>query len=153
MWWCVTRQPDHLEGGRRLRPSNDTRRIFDALARASSDTLSAPEMLSVAELVVHLRSLRTNYLPARLLGEPVWDIMLELLQAELVDQTVTTTQLSVATRLPLGVAVRWVEVMIQNGLCSSTAGDNDDHVQLTVEASAALRGYLAQLSHAIDRRQ
>ena len=97
-----------------MRPSNDTRRIFDALARASSDTLSAPEMLSVAELVVHLRSLRTNYLPARLLGEPVWDILLELLQAELVDQTVTTTQLSVATRLPLGVAVRWVEVMIQN---------------------------------------
>ena len=147
----MTKHPDRPESGRRLRPSNDASRISEALALASSDR-PEPDLLGVLEVVIHLRSLRTRYLPPRLLGEPVWDILLELLHAELVNQTVTRVRLSVAARLPLEVANRWVEALVQSGLCSSESDTDARHVKLSPEGDAALREYFAQLPQALGHR-
>lgn len=148
----MTKHPDRPESGRRLRPSNDTSRISDALAQASSNVRPEPDLIAVVEMVVRLRRLRTRYLPSNLLGEPVWDLLLELLRAELVNQTVTRGQLSVAAGLPLGVANRWVEVLVQNGLCNSAADADDRPVKLSPEVGVALRDYFVQLTQAIGPR-
>jgi predicted transcriptional regulator len=79
-------------------------------------------------------------------------MLLELLHAELVNQTVTREQLSVAAGLPLEVANRWVEALVQSGLCSSEADADARHVKLTPEGGAALRDYFVQLPQAIGHR-
>lgn len=103
-------------------------------------------------MVVRLRRLRTRYLPSNLLGEPVWDMLLELLHAELKDQTATRAQLSVAAGLSLGVANRWVEVLVQSGLCITAADADDRPVKLSPEGSAVLRDYFVQVTQAIGPR-
>lgn len=135
-----------------MRPSNDASRISDALAKASASGRTEPDLLAAVELVFHLRSLRARYLPPHLLGDPAWDMLLELLRAELANQTVTTAQLGVAAGLPLEVGNRWVDALVQSGFCSG-AGDADDrHVRLTPEGSAALREYFAQVPQTFDHR-
>ncbi len=134
-----------------MRPSEEAIRISEALAQAPGNR-PEPELLAAVEWVSHLRNLRTSYLPSHLLGEPAWDMLLELFRAELVKHTVTTVQLSIAARLPLGAANRWVHALVQSGLCIEGGSDNEGQVKLTPQGAAVLRDYFLQLPDAFRRR-
>lgn len=79
-------------------------------------------------------------------------MLLKLLHAELLDQTATRAQLGAAARLPLEVSNRWVEALVQSGLCICAADADDWYVKLTPDGGAVLRDYFVQLPHAIGHR-
>lgn len=135
-----------------MRPSSHASRISADLVQATSNWRSESELLAAVELVSHLRSLRTKYLPPRLLGEPAWDILLRLLRAELVDEAVTTEQLSEAARLPVEVSNRWIDALVESGLCSWLGGANDPQVKLTPEGDAVLRDFFVQMPQPFAHR-
>jgi predicted transcriptional regulator len=147
----VTKHPDRPESGRDLRPSKEASRISEALAQAPSNR-PEPGLLAAVEWVSHLRSLRTSYLPPHLLGEPAWDMLLELLRAELVSEPMTPAQLSIAAGLPLGITNRWVNALVQSGLCSEAGGADEGQVRLTPQGTAVLRDYFLQLPDAFSHR-
>ena len=140
--------------GQPLKPSNNTVRIATSLGsacdlEASSAAGAGSLSAGMVEAIIQERELRANYVPGELLTEPAWDMLLELLHAELVERDVTAAVLCKAARVSLSVGLRWIEVLVSKGLCTCTnLITNPDRtvVELSERGSEAMRGYLAEVA-------
>ena len=116
-------------------------------SRGGEEPLSS----ETVDWLIRARQARLRYLPAGVFGEPVWDIMLYLLHAEITGRPVSVSSAQLATELPERVAARWLDAMAQYGLVAIRNGpdDSEQMVELTPEASNALRRYFREV---IDHR-
>ncbi len=142
---------------RLLQLSEEVSRIAGTLARLSteptdkSDT-SAPAVpdLSIKTVasVIRARRLRSRYFPEELFADPAWDIMLDLLHAELMQTRVSVSSLCMASAVPATTALRWISSMVQQGLILRHGDPRDRRrvfVELAPDVSLALRQYFAEL--------
>ena len=139
--------------------SDEVGRIASTLARLSSHSLAAPAVpeasLSTRPLdvntirkVIHARRLRARYFPEELFADPAWDMMLDLLQAEIAQLRVPVSSLCIAAAVPATTALRWLKSMVGQGLFIRRADPHDGRrvfVELAPDTSRALRRYFAEV--------
>lgn len=141
--------------------SDEVSRIAASLARLSSGPAAAappPQQGAGAEspevsaetvrAVIRARRLRSRYFAEDLFADPAWDMLLDLLQAEIAQLRVPVSSLCIAAAVPATTALRWLKTMVGEGLFVRRADPHDGRrvfVELSPEASNALRRYFAEV--------
>lgn len=141
--------------------SDEVNRIATMLARLSSGpgdppraiepsmTGDAPDVpVETVRRVIRARRLRARYFPEQLFADPAWDMLLDLLQAELSHLRVPVSSLCIAASVPATTALRWLKTMVAEGLFVRRADPHDGRrvfVELAPDASIAMRRYFAEL--------
>src|SRR3954453_14198658 len=141
--------------------SDEVSRIAATLARLSTGPSAAPpavEALQAADLpplsadtvraVLRARRLRTRYFPEELFADPAWDMLLDLLQAEISRLPVPVSSLCIAAAVPATTALRWLKTLVQQGVFMRRPAQRDGRrvfVELAPDASNAMRRYFAEV--------
>ena len=141
--------------------SNEVSRIASTLARLSTgpaavsqpvlkspDLEPAPVSAETVRAIIRARRLRARYFQEDLFADPAWDMLLDLLQAEIAQLRVPVSSLCIAAAVPATTALRWLKTMVQQGLFIRRADPHDGRrvfVELAPEASRALRSYFAEV--------
>lgn len=101
----------------------------------------------LAEELYRDRRRRASYLPSHLLGEPAWDILLDLYIAEKRNQSVSVTSACIAAAVPLTTALRWVRQLERDGLVERRDDESDArrrYVRLTEAGYERMTAYFAE---------
>jgi hypothetical protein len=142
--------------------SDEVSRIASTLARLSTGPSSVP---AIAELsaapaevpslsadlvrsVIRARRLRSRYFSDELFADPAWDMLLDLLQAEIAQLRVPVSSLCIAATVPATTALRWLKMMVGEGLFLRRADPHDGRrvfVELAPAVSEGLRRYFADV--------
>jgi len=143
--------------------SDEVSRIASTLARLSTGPRPAnrvqirPELGDLPELpaetvraVIRARRLRGRFFSEELFADPAWDMLLDLLQAEIAQLRVPVSSLCIAAAVPATTALRWLKTMTEQGLFVRRADPHDGRrvfVELAPTTSQALRRYFAEVGH------
>jgi len=140
--------------------SDEVSRIATTLARLSTgpaatrpididDAGSVPDVsMDMLRAIIRARRLRSRYFDEELFADPAWDMLLDLLQAELSKLRVPVSSLCIAAAVPATTALRWLKTMVQQGLFVRRADPHDGRrvfVELAPHTSQALRRYFAEV--------
>ena len=153
------------QNAERLRQlSDEVSRIASTLARLSAGPAAAPlpsEMpagtdapvvsADAVRAVIRARRLRARYFSEDLFADPAWDMLLDLLHAEIAQLRVPVSSLCIAAAVPATTALRWLKTMVSKGLFIRRADPHDGRrvfVELAPEASQALRCYFGEVGQA-----
>jgi len=120
------------------------------IERASTGDVP-PLSVDTVRFVIRARRLRARYFRDDLFADPAWDMLLDLLQAEIAQLRVPVSSLCIAASVPATTALRWLKAMVSQGLFVRRADPHDGRrvfVELAPEASQALRGYFAEIGSA-----
>jgi len=102
--------------------------------------------------IIRARRARVDYFPPDLFSEPAWDILLDLLRADILDQNVSVSSVCIAANAPATTALRYLNLLEQNALVKRRS-DPCDHrrsfVRLTKEAKVSFARLFAH--HPIQR--
>ena len=145
--------------------SDEVGRIAATLARLSTGPAPAPAhpfkmpsspdapavSLETVRGVIRARRLRARYFQEELFADPAWDMLLDLLQAEIAHLPVPVSSLCIAAAVPATTALRWLKTMVTQGLFVRRADPHDGRrvfVELSPGASQALRRYFAEVGPA-----
>jgi len=141
--------------------SDEVGRIAVSLARLSTvpegadrPALVGREFTEVPQLegekvraVIRARRLRARFFDEELFADPAWDMLLDLLQAEIAQHRVPVSSLCIAAAVPATTALRWIRTMTDAGLFRRRADPHDGRrifVELSPAASTAMRQYFAE---------
>lgn len=141
--------------------SEEVGRIASTLARLSSGpgpaspsiqpstSTEIPELAAdTVRRVIRARRLRTRYFSEELFADPAWDMMLDLLQAEIAQLRVPVSSLCIAAAVPATTALRWLKTMVAQGVFLRRADPHDGRrvfVELAHDTSNGLRRYFAEV--------
>ena len=141
--------------------SDEVNRIAATLARLSTGPAATaqpaeaeahgevPEVpVETVRSVIRARRLRARYFPEELFADPAWDMLLDLLQAEISKLRVPVSSLCIAAAVPATTALRWLKTMTQQGIFVRRADPHDGRrvfVELAPQTSHALRRYFAEV--------
>jgi len=144
--------------------SDEVSRIASTLARLSTgpsvvappapiqSAVGGPEIsLETIRKVIRARRLRARYFAEDLFADPAWDMLLDLLQAEISHLRVPVSSLCIAAAVPATTALRWLKTMVKQGLFLRRADPHDGRrvfVELAPQTSDALRRYFAEVGDA-----
>jgi DNA-binding MarR family transcriptional regulator len=144
--------------------SEEVGRIASTLARLSAGPGFSPEPLKpaaaeaeiaplsgeVVRKVIRARRLRANYFSEELFADPAWDMMLDLLQAEIAQLRVPVSSLCIAAAVPATTALRWLKTLVAQQLFVRRSDPHDGRrvfVELAPDTSKALRRYFTEVGH------
>jgi hypothetical protein len=141
--------------------SDEVSRIASTLARLSTgpqpsarpepqhDVADLPELSAdTVRTVIRARRLRSRFFSEELFADPAWDMLLDLLPAEISQLRVPVSRLCIAAAVPATTALRWLKTMTAQGLFVRRADPHDGRrvfVELAPKASQALRRYFAEV--------
>jgi hypothetical protein len=100
----------------------------------------------IARTIYQHRRRRAMWFPEELLGEPFWDVLLDLFATEYEGRTISVSSACVAAAVPATTALRWLTKMIEAGLLEATPCGHDKrvrYVRLSEATRESMRGYLA----------
>jgi hypothetical protein len=154
----MTKHTPDLNQHRLLQLSEEVSRISAKLAQLSMG-LEEPAATSVepnerapeasegaVRWIINARNLRSRFLPEGLVADPAWDMLLELLRAEIAQQRLSVSSLCCAANAPATTALRYIKSMVQQGLMMREPDPFDArrvYITLVPEMSKALRDYCA----------
>ena len=98
-----------------------------------------------ARVIYEKRRRRRDYIPAQFLGEPAWDMLLELFMQYAGGAKVSTTSLCIASDAPNSTALRQIVQLEEAGLVKRSASEFDKRVtfvELTPSGLLAMGRYL-----------
>jgi len=98
--------------------------------------------------VLRARRLRARFFAEDLFADPAWDMLLDLLQAEIAQLRVPVSSLCIAAAVPATTALRWLKTLVNQGIFIRRADPHDGRrvfVELAPEASQSLRRYFAEV--------
>ena len=141
--------------------SEEVNRIATMLARLSAgpDTSPRPILpetedevppvsIDTVRKVIRARRLRARFFPEDLFADPAWDMLLDLLQAELAHLRVPVSSLCIAAAVPATTALRWLKTMVAEGMFLRRSDPHDGRrvfVELAPDARTALHRYFAEV--------
>ena len=141
--------------------SDEVGRIAATLARLSTgpatsprpvepDTSApAPEVaVETIRSIIRARRLRSRFFDEELFADPAWDMLLDLLQAEISTLRVPVSSLCIAASVPATTALRWLKTMVQQGMFLRRADPHDGRrvfVELAPHTSQSMRRYFAEI--------
>jgi DNA-binding MarR family transcriptional regulator len=115
---------------------------------ATNDASLDTALLGVlAQEVLRDRRRRARHLPSRLLGEPAWDILLDLYGAACRGQTVSVSQACLAADAPASTALRWLHHLAAEGLVERWPDPNDarrHYIRLTGRGVEQMTAYFSE---------
>jgi DNA-binding MarR family transcriptional regulator len=146
--------------------SDEVSRIASTLARLSTGPAPAarptelpptagdlPDVSAeMVRTVIRARRLRSRYFEEDMFADPAWDMLLDLLQAEITQLRVPVSSLCIAASVPATTALRWLKTMTQQGIFVRRADPHDGRrvfVELAPKASQAMRRYFADAGSAV----
>lgn len=147
-----------MPSDRLLRLSEEVSRIANNLAQLSVGASSpspdkANEVGDLPDICVEQidtlirgRRERNRYFPQELLADPMWDMMLDLLRAEVMQHRISVSSACLAAGVPATTALRWLKVMEREKFIVRERDPFDGRrvfVALTAHASCALRKWFA----------
>jgi DNA-binding MarR family transcriptional regulator len=156
----MTAQNNQIKAQQLLELSDQVSRIASSLARLSTQSglghpatpplSDAPSEISIKHLrtLIRARRFRTRFFDDELFADPAWDMMLDLLEAELSQRRVAVSSLCLAAAVPATTALRWIKALVEKGLFIRRADPFDGRrffVELSPEASQALRRYFVEV--------
>jgi len=131
------------------------------LSTGPSDNRPAVQQLPMTDLpplsadtirqIIRARRLRARFFAEELFADPAWDMMLDLLQAEIAQLRVPVSSLCIAAAVPATTALRWLKALVTQGLFIRRPDPHDGrrvYVELAADASHALRSYFAEVGQA-----
>ena len=140
--------------------SDEMGRIATTLARLSTGP-GSPAVKAIGEAgatpevdaetvraVIRARRLRSRFFSEELFADPAWDMLLDLLQAEIAQLRVPVSSLCIAAAVPATTALRWIKTMTEQGLFVRRADPHDGRrvfVELAPAASEAMRRYFSEV--------
>lgn len=102
----------------------------------------------LARKVYRARRLREKFLPSELLGEPVWDMLLDLYIAALEGRQISVTSACAASAVPQTTALRWLSLMEDRGFTRRREAKHDKRVhfvEITTEGARHMQNYLSRV--------
>jgi len=108
--------------------------------------------LDAVRQVIRARRLRARYFDEELFADPAWDMLLDLLQAEIAQHRVPVSSLCIAAAVPATTALRWIKTMTDAGLFKRRADPHDGRrvfVELSSSASDAMHRYFGEVGKAV----
>jgi DNA-binding MarR family transcriptional regulator len=140
--------------------SDEVSRIAATLARLSTGAAAPAAIPMVPTLhtdtpaivaddlraIIRARRMRAKHLPADLFADPAWDMLLDLLQAEIVQHRVPVSSLCIAAAVPATTALRWIKTMTDRGLLLRRDDPHDGRrvfIEMAPHTSSALRRFFA----------
>ena len=140
--------------------SDEVGRIASTLARLSAEPSSAtrptelppatgdvPDVSAdMVRTIIRARRMRSRYFDEDMFADPAWDMLLDLLQAEIAQLRVPVSSLCIAASVPATTALRWLKTMTSQGIFVRRADPHDGRrvfVELAPQASQAMRRYFA----------
>ena len=152
----MTEHPSDRHTERLTRLSEEMSRIAETMARltekpgAQLSEMPDDELPEVSaetvRSVLRARRTRARYLPEELFADPAWDILLDLLLAELTSRRITVSSACVAAAVPSTTALRWISLLVRRGMLRRYNDPLDGRrvfVELTPDTSVAMRRYFA----------
>jgi DNA-binding MarR family transcriptional regulator len=116
-------------------------------------TGEAPQVsLEQVRQVIRARRLRSRYFDEEMFADPAWDMLLDLLQAEIAQHRVPVSSLCIAAAVPATTALRWIKTMTDAGLFRRRADPHDGRrvfVELAPQVSEALRRYFKEVGKVV----
>jgi DNA-binding MarR family transcriptional regulator len=141
--------------------SDEVSRIATTLARLSTGPDASQRPAPVVPLgevpqisaeivrkVIRARRLRSRFFEEDMFADPAWDMLLDLLQAEIAQLRVPVSSLCIAAAVPATTALRWLKTMTDKGIFVRRADPHDGRrvfVELAPDASAAMRRYFVEV--------
>jgi DNA-binding MarR family transcriptional regulator len=141
--------------------SDEVSRIAATLARLSTGPAAAtrpvetevlgdvPEVsVETVRAIIRARRLRSRYFEEELFADPAWDMLLDLLYAEISNLRVPVSSLCIAAAVPATTGLRWLKTMVQQGIFLRRADPHDGRrvfVELAPQSSQALRRYFVEV--------
>ena len=140
--------------------SDEVSRIAATLARLSAAPIAPAPVVEpanhdvpdvsaeIVRTVIRARRLRGRYFSEEIFADPAWDMLLDLLQAEISQLRVPVSSLCIAAAVPATTALRWLKTMVSQGLFVRRADPHDGRrvfVELAPETSHAMRRYFAEV--------
>jgi DNA-binding MarR family transcriptional regulator len=116
-------------------------------APARSGPVPAVDLDTIRQ-TIRARRLRARYFDEELFADPAWDMLLDLLQAEIAQHRVPVSSLCIAAAVPATTALRWIKTMTDAGLFRRRADPHDGRrvfIELSREASEAMRRYFGEV--------
>jgi DNA-binding transcriptional ArsR family regulator len=113
------------------------------------DLVTAGAQAKVVRKIQKARLRRTDFLSSTLFAEPGWDMLLELFASAVEQKRVTIGELCSASNAPQTTALRWIDVLLREGLVTRRPDPLDGrriHMEITASAYRAMQDYAAQLS-------
>jgi hypothetical protein len=96
-----------------------------------------PQLASIAAIEYDRRRARDRHLPPDLLGEPAWDILLDLLVLQARGKQTPVTSACLGSGVASTTALRWITALEACGFVKRTASGHDKRVvYLTLTRSA-----------------
>jgi len=95
------------------------------------------------------RRMRKDFVPGQLLGEPAWDMLLDLFMQFAGGARVSVSSLCLASDCPQSTALRHIDQLVALGLIRRTPSTQDKRivfVELTTEGVLAVGRYLERVS-------
>lgn len=105
--------------------------------------------IAIARWWLKARRLREETFGPGLFADPAWDILLDLYSAAARGESVQTSSLAHAARVPHSTAIRWAKILTTAGIVVREKDPRDArriHVSLSPAATALMEGYFARLS-------
>ena len=144
-----------------LQLSKDVSRIAGSLAQLSigaevprryNEPFSNENELEVpverVNWLIQARRTRARYLTPDLFADPAWDILLDLLRAEIAHERISVSSACIAAAVPTTTGLRWLKALEQHGLVVRQRDHHDarrTYVALTKDTSMALRRYFREV--------
>lgn len=113
-----------------------------------ADPVDEVRLGRIALNIYQSRRLRAKLLPPDLLGEPVWDMLLDLVIQRMFGRRVSVTSLTIASGVPSTTTLRWIKVLIDHGLISREESAEDRrkvYIELTDKGYQVMHRLLANL--------
>ena len=118
---------------------------------ASPDRANLPRVTSdQVRYVIRARRLRSRFFDAELFADPAWDMLLDLLAAEIQQHRVQVSSLCIAAAVPATTALRWIKTMTDNQMFVRRADPHDGRrifVELSPATSQGMHAYFAELGN------
>ncbi|MBA3667317.1 MAG: MarR family transcriptional regulator [Sphingomonas sp.] len=102
----------------------------------------------VIRQVIRARRLRARFFDEELFADPAWDMLLDLLAAEIAQHRVPVSSLCIAAAVPATTALRWIKTMTDNGMFLRRSDPHDGRrvfVELSPGASEGMRRYFGEV--------
>lgn len=103
----------------------------------------------VARTLIKVSRARSRYFDAELLGDPAWELLLRLYDAEESRRVCPTRDLRQEFKMSAGTLSRWIKVLERRGLVTiiaDTGLEDDGLIKLTRSAHGAMENYLMDIA-------
>lgn len=123
--------------------------IFDTAATEviSTDSLEPPIACDKVRKIIRLRARRQCIFGSAVFGEPAWDMLLDLYSSTLERRAESVTSLGLASRLPQTTALRWINLLEEQGWIVRKPDPRDGRrvlVSLSSKARSAMELFINQ---------